>query len=376
MNKLFLAAVAAIIAVSCTNTKDTLTVSGLDPQNFISETEAGKTALYTLSNKNGMEVCITNFGARIVSMMVPDRDGVLRDVTLGFDNISSYIDNPSSFGAVMGRYANRIKGASFMLDGNEYILPKNNGENCIHGGPRSWQYSIYDVEEASDSRLVLNLVSPDGEFGFPGEIKFKVTYSLYEDNKLDVAYYAETSAPTVINVTNHSFFNLSGDPLRTVEDHFLTVDADTFTPTDESQIPTGEFMPVDGTVFDFRVAKEISSGIYDESDPQIALAKGYDHNFVLNRPGDDSVVAAEAYCPETGIVMSVFTDQPGIQIYTANSVNGTLLGKGGQYLQRYTGLCLETQKFPDSPHNPQFPSTELRPGSPMNTHTTFAFTVR
>lgn len=376
MKKVILLAAAMIIAASCKDKDCTLTASGLDPQNFVNVTEAGRTALYTLTNRNGMEACITNFGARIVSLMVPDRDGVLRDVVLGFDNIASYIDNPSSFGAVMGRYVNRIKGASFTLDGKEYTLPKNNGENCIHGGPHSWQYSIYNVEEATDSKLVMAIVSPDGEFGFPGEINFKVTYTLSDDNRLDVAFHAETSAPTVINVTNHSFFNLWGDSQKTVHDVLLTVDADNFTPTDESLIPTGEFKPVKGTAFDFRTAKELGPGISDESDQQLVNAHGYDHNLVLNHPGDDSIAAAEAWCPATGIAMSVYTDQPGIQVYSAGNLNGTLLGKGGQYLQPFTAVCLETQHFPDSPHNPQFPSTELRPGTPFDSHTTFAFSVR
>jgi len=367
MKRILTIASAALILAACTGRNSDLTASGLDPQNFESETPAGKTALYTLSNKNGMEVCITNFGARIVSLMVPDRDGGLRDVCLGFDNIASYIDNPSSFGAVMGRYVNRIKGASFILDGKEYTLPKNSGENCIHGGPRSWQYSVYDVEEATDSRLSMSLVSPDGEFGFPGEIRFKVVYTLTEDNRLDVRFHAETSAPTIINVTNHSFFNLSGDSQKTVHDHILMVDADAYTPVDENFIPTGEIKSVEGSAFDFRAARELGPGICETN--------GYDNNLVLSHAGDDSVVTAQVCCPSTGIVMSVYTDQPGIQVYTAGNVNGTLLGKGGLYLQKYTGICLETQHFPDSPHHPHFPSTELRPGVPFDSHTSFAFST-
>ncbi|MBR1576582.1 MAG: galactose mutarotase [Bacteroidales bacterium] len=382
---------AAALLGACREKTPALTASGLDPQSFAatvppaSEGEpaygsaagrGGETALYVLRNAAGMEACITNFGARLVSLMVPDRGGVLRDVVLGFDNVASYIDNPSAFGAVMGRYANRIGGGRFTLDGREYPLPlNNNGVNCIHGGPRSWQYAVFTAEAVEPDRLVLSLISPDGEFGFPGEVHFTVTYALTAEGALRIDYAAESDAPTVFNVTNHSFFNLSGDPARPVLDHVLTVDADYITPTDERQVPTGERRPVAGTPFDFRSARPLGEGVASFEDPQIALAKGYDHNFVLNHPGDPDVPAAVCCCPATGIVLTVFTDQPGVQVYSANNLNGSLIGKGGIPLEARTAICLETQHFPDSPNHPDFPSTVLRPGRPFASTTVFAFSV-
>ena len=383
--------IAATLLGACREKSPAPTASGLDPARFVATVppaaegepafgsaagKGGETALFVLRNATGMEACITNCGARIVSLMVPDRDGVLRDVVLGFDDVASYIDNPSAFGAVMGRYANRIAGGRFTLDGEEYSLPLNNkGVNCIHGGPRSWQYAVFSADSVARDALVLSLLSPAGEFGFPGEVHFTVTYTLTAAGELRVDYAASTDVPTVFNVTNHSFFNLSGNPACTVLDHVLTVDADYMSPTDESQIPTGESRPVEGTPFDFRTGRLVGDAVADLSDPQIAIANGYDHNFVLNHPGDLSVPAAVCCCPSTGIVLTVHTDQPGIQVYSANNLNGSLTGKGGVPLATQTGLCLETQHFPDSPNHPDFPSTVLRPGEPFASTTVFAFSV-
>ena len=391
MKKAFSLLLAAAVLGACRTQSPAPIVSGLDPARFVATVppaaegepafgsaagKGGETALFVLRNAAGMEACITNFGARIVSLMVPDRDGVLRDVVLGFDDVASYIDNPSAFGAVMGRYANRIAGGRFTLDGVEYSLPlNNNGVNCIHGGPRSWQYAVFTADSVARDALVLSLVSPAGEFGFPGEVRFTVTYTLTAAGELRVDYAASTDAPTVFNVTNHSFFNLSGNPACTVLDHVLTVDADSITPTDENQIPTGESRPVEGTPFDFRTGRLVGDAVADLSDPQIAIANGYDHNFVLNHPGDLSVPAAVCCCPSTGIVLTVHTDQPGIQVYSANNLNGSLTGKGGVPLATQTGLCLETQHFPDSPNHPDFPSTVLLPGEPFASTTVFAFSV-
>ena len=391
MKKAFSLLLAAAVLGACRTQSPAPIVSGLDPARFVATVppaaegepafgsaagKGGETALFVLRNAAGMEACITNFGARIVSLMVPDRDGVLRDVVLGFDDVASYIDNPSAFGAVMGRYANRIAGGRFTLDGVEYSLPlNNNGVNCIHGGPRSWQYAVFTADSVARDALVLSLVSPAGEFGFPGEVRFTVTYTLTAAGELRVDYAASTDAPTVFNVTNHSFFNLSGNPACTVLDHVLTVDADYMSPTDESQIPIGESRPVEGTPFDFRTGRLVGDAVADLSDPQIAIANGYDHNFVLNHPGDLSVPAAVCCCPSTGIVLTVHTDQPGIQVYSANNLNGSLTGKGGVPLATQTGLCLETQHFPDSPNHPDFPSTVLLPGEPFASTTVFAFSV-
>ena len=391
MKKAFSLLLAAAVLGACRTQSPAPIVSGLDPARFVATVppaaegepafgsaagKGGETALFVLRNAAGMEACITNFGARIVSLMVPDRDGVLRDVVLGFDDVASYIDNPSAFGAVMGRYANRIAGGRFTLDGVDYSLPLiNNGVNCIHGGPRSWQYAVFTADSVARDALVLSLVSPAGEFGFPGEVRFTVTYTLTAAGELRVDYAASTDAPTVFNVTNHSFFNLSGNPACTVLDHVLTVDADSITPTDENQIPTGESRPVEGTPFDFRTGRLVGDAVADLSDPQIAIANGDDHNFVLNHPGDLSVPAAVCCCPSTGIVLTVHTDQPGIQVYSANNLNGSLTGKGGVPLATQTGLCLETQHFPDSPNHPDFPSTVLLPGEPFASTTVFAFSV-
>ena len=392
MKKYFAILLAAVAALSaCGEKAPALTASGLDPRQFVATVppaaegepafgsaagRGGETALYVLRNAAGMEACITNFGARLVSLMVPDKDGVLRDVVLGFDNIASYIDHPSAFGAVMGRYANRIAGGRFTLDGVEYQLPlNNNGVNCIHGGPRSWQYAVFQADAVEPDRLVLSLVSPDGEFGFPGTVRFSVTYTLTPEGALRLDYAAGTDAPTVLNVTNHSFFNLAGDPSCKVLDHVLTVDSDCMTPADERQIPTGELRPVAGTAFDFRTPRAVGTAIADFADEQIALAKGYDHNFVLNHPGELDRPAAVLSCPATGITLTVYTDQPGIQVYSANNVNGTLTGKGGIPLQAQTAVCLETQHFPDSPNHPEFPSTVLRPGGTFASTTVFAFSV-
>ena len=354
------------------------TASGLDPKDFRSEYNGKKTALYTLSNRSGMEVCITNFGARVVSVMVPDKDGVMRDVVLGFDNILDYFpeNNKTDFGAAIGRYANRICNGRITVDGVEYQLPQNNNGHCLHGGPDGWQYRVFDVEKADRSSIRLSLVSPDGDAGFPGEVKATVTYTVTEDNKLDIRYEAVTSAPTVINMTNHSYFNLSGDPAgHSICDDLLLINAVEYTPVDETLIPTGEILPVKDTPLDFlhfyRIGKRI-----DKPFEQLLFGHGYDHNWVLNTGGNEYVYAAELYCPATGIFLRVYTCEPGIQVYCGNFLDGSVRGKGGVAYPHRSAICLETQKYPDTPNKPEWPSALLRPGETYSSHCVYAFGVR
>lgn len=362
----FGSALSAVLLSSCCDR--TALSSGLDPEAFRTDS----TALYVISNSAGMEACITNYGARVVSLCVPDRDGTLRDVVVGFPDILNYSAKPISHGALIGPYANRIARGRFQLDGIEYELELNDGSNCIHGGSRTWRCMCFDVVEAGDNSLKMKLLKPDGQFGFPGNVKIQVTYTVTADNRLDILYEALTDAPTVLNITNHSFFNLSGDSSKDALDHILFVDADAFTPTDDTQIPTGEFRSVEGGPFDFRTPKPVGRDI-NSGDEQ--LSGGYDHNFVLNHPGNASIVAASLCCPATGIRMDVYTDQPGIQVFSANKANPALVCKNGKAPVDHGAVCLETQHFPDSPNHPEFPSTVLRPGEKFTSRTVYAFSV-
>lgn len=299
---------------------------------------------YTLKNSRGMEVCIADYGARVLSMKVPDKDGNITEVIVGLNDIDEYLARPSSHGAVIGRYANRISGASFILDGQTYVLDRNSGSNCIHGGSEGWRSQSYDFKYKDSSTLVLTMDSPDGEMGFPGNVHAEITYRLTEDNSLDISYVAVTDKPTVLNLTNHSFFNLSGNRETEIFDNILYIDADRYTPVNDKSLPTGEILSVRDTPFDFTTAKPID-GLYDM-------------NMVLNHPGDTSVLAASLYAPETGIRMDVYTDQPGMQLYTKN-----------------TTVCLETQLFPDSPNNPHFPSSVLRPGETYRHRCIYHFSI-
>ena len=370
--KKVLCGAALLSAVACGSTD--MTLSGLDSENFKSEKDGKTTALYTLTNSNGMEVCITNFGGRIVSVMVPDRDGKLRDVVLGFDNIQDYRTVPSDFGAAIGRYANRIADGRITVDGVEYQLPQNNYGHCLHGGPDGWQYRTYDVADVDDNSLTLAIVSPDGDANFPGEVKAAVKYTLDDDNSLKIEYSAETDKTTVINMTNHAYFNLSGDPSQPATDHLLRIDADSFTPVDSTFMTTGEILPVEGTPMDFRTPKAVGQDI-DADFQQLKNGKGYDHNWVLNTAGDLSKAAASLYSPKTGIKLEVFTNEPGIQVYTGNFLDGTVVGKHGIAYPFRASVCLETQHYPDSPNKPQWPSVLLRPGEKYSSTCIFSFSA-
>ena len=334
--------------------------------------------LYTIKNASGMEVSITNYGGRIVSLLVPDRDGKLRDVVLGFDNLEDYYPerNETDFGASIGRYANRIKDGRITIDGKEYQLPQNNFGHCLHGGTRGWQYQFYNAVEVTENSLKLERISPDGDQGFPGNVKAYVTFTLTDGNALDIRYEATTDAPTIINMTNHAYFNLSGDPANhSICDDELYINASAFTPVDDTFMTTGEIWPVEGTPMDFRTPKLIGQDI-DADYEQLRNGHGYDHNWVLDSACDDTVVAAELYCPATGIDLKVYTDEPGIQVYAGNFLDGTVTGKGGVVYQRRTAICLETQKYPDTPNKPEWPSALLRPGETYTSHCVFEFGIK
>ena len=340
--------------------------------------KGAETGIYTLSNANGMQVKITNFGGRIMSIVLPDKDGQPRDVVLGFDKVEDYFpeNNLTDFGASIGRYANRINQGKITLDGVEYQLPQNNFGHCLHGGPTGWQYQIYKVVEADARHIKLLRESPDGDNNFPGNVKAYVTYTLTDDNAIDIAYEATTDAPTVINMTNHSYFNLSGDPAgHLITDDILWINAANFTPVDSTFMTSGEIRPVAGTPFDFTTPKPIGQDINADCD-QIRNGNGYDHNWCLDTKGDIGQVACELYCPQTGIDLKVYTDEPGIQVYSGNFLDGTVTGKKGIVYQQRSAICLETQHYPDSPNKPQWPSVVLRPGETYTSHCIFAFSVK
>jgi aldose 1-epimerase len=364
----------AATMVGCGGEPKPTTLSGLVQEDFQSHIGDKATDLYTLRNSAGMEVCITNFGGRVVSIMVPDRNGEMRDVVLGFDNIDDYRNIPSDFGAAIGRYANRIKHGRFVLEGDTIQLPQNNYGHCLHGGPDGWQYRVYDAQQPDGQHLLLNMISPDGDSGFPGEMKVQVTYTLTDDNALAITYDATTNRPTIINMTNHSYFNLSGDATRDILDHELTLNAEEFTPINDTFITLGNINPVEDTPFDFRTPTAIGAHINDDVH-QLEYGHGYDHNWVLATRGSMKEVAARLYCPETGIQLEVFTDEPGIQVYTGNFLDGTVVGKKGIAYARRTAVCLETQHYPDTPNKPQWPSVEIRPGRRYFTHCTYRFSV-
>ena len=374
--QILLVGLSTLMLMACQQKPDKVsTLSGLDPVKFSTEVNHSQTNLYTLKNKSGMEVCITNFGGRIVSIMVPDKDGKMQDVVLGFDNIDDYIRIPSDFGASIGRYANRIAQGRFVLDNDTIQLPQNNFGHCLHGGPQGWQYQVYDANLIDNTTLELTRLSPDGDENFPGNVTAKVTFKLSDDNALDIKYSATTDKKTIINMTNHSYFNLSGDPSQPATDHILYVNADNYTPVDSTFMTTGEIIPVKDTPMDFITPKAIGQDITKYDYVQLKNGNGYDHNWVLNTNGDITKPAARLTSPQSGITLEVYTNEPGIQVYTGNFLDGSIQGKKGITYNQRASVCLETQHYPDSPNKPQWPSVILEPGQTYNSECIFKFSI-
>ena len=322
-----------------------------------------------------MEVCITNFGARIVSIMVPDKDGNMTDVVLGFDNIEDYIKIPTDFGATIGRYANRIGQGKITIDGQEIQLPQNNYGHCLHGGPTGWQNQVFKANQVDNKTITLTVESPDGDNNFPGNVVANVTYTLTDDNAIDIKYDATTDKKTVINMTNHSYFNLNGAPSVSSMNQVLYLAADSITPVDDTFMTSGEMMAVTGTPFDFNTPKAIETDVNNFDNEQIKFGKGFDHNWVLNTKGNINQIAAKLTSPTTGITLEVYTDEPGIQLYTGNFLDGTVKGKKGIVYPQRASVCLETQHYPDSPNKAHWPSVILEPGKTYTSHCIFKFGV-
>ncbi len=384
-NSLWMAAIAAASLAACTSAPQAdLTVSGLNPTAFDSVIDGKATALYTLKNATGMEVCITNYGGRVVSLVVPDKDGKPTDVVLGYDNIAQYADtlnSPSDYGSSVGRYANRIGGGKCVIDGTEYKFRQNDGANCLHGGGNtSWMNKVMDAEQIGDSILKLTLLSPDGDNGFPGNVTAVTTYKVTADNTLDITWEAETDKPTLVNMTNHNYYNLNGDLSQVGTDMILYVNADNFTPSDEFYIPTGEIAKVEGTPMDFRTAHAIGDQIGDTTFVQIKNAGGYDHNWCLNTykdgKGDDTQVCASLYSPKTGIFMEMFTNEPGVQVYTGNFQGTGIVCKHGVKYPKHVSVCLESQKYPDSPNKKDWAQALIKPGEKYYSHAAYKFSVK
>ncbi len=386
---LFFAGIAATLGLSaCTNgSEQSGLLSGLDPTAFDTIINEKPVKLYTLKNKNGMEVSITNYGGRVVSLVVPDKDGKPTDVVLGFDNIKQYADtlnSPSDYGSSVGRYANRIAGGKFTLGSQQYQLKQNDGDNCLHGGGTTgWMNQVYDAEQIGDSILKLTITAADGENGFPGNVTATTIYKVTSDNTLDITWEATTDKETIINQTNHNYYNLNGDLSQVGTDMILYVNADNFTPSDKAYIPTGEIKSVEGTPMDFRKPHAIGDSINSQFD-QIQNAGGYDHNYCLNTfkdgKGDDTQVCASLYSPKTGIFMEMFTNEPGVQVYSANfqgvGKDADIIRKGGLKYPKHVSVCLESQKYPDSPNKKDWVQPTLKPGEKYYSHAAYKFSIK
>jgi aldose 1-epimerase len=366
-----------VLATACGPKKETGAIRTVKKQLFGKTADGQEVDLYTLTNKNGVEASIINYGGAVVTLKVPDRNGKLDDVVLGLDSLDSYRTHTNHFGALIGRYGNRIGKARFKLNGVEYKLAANDGKNSLHGGPGGFDKVVWQARDASDSqgaRLELTYLSKDGEEGFPGNLKATVIYTLTGNNELRMDYSATTDKDTLANLTNHSYFNLAGEGRGDILGHELTLYADKFTPVDKTLIPTGELRSVEGTPFDFRKPVAMGARINDK-DEQLKIGNGYDHNFVLTSGGGALALAARVYEPQSGRVLEVLTTEPGVQFYTGNFLDGKMPGKGGKPYPFRSAFCLETQHYPDSPNKPQFPSTVLKPGVKYETTTVYRFSV-
>ncbi len=378
----------AMLSACASGEEKALTVSGLDPVKFDTIIHDKQVKLYTLKNANGMEVCITNYGGRIVSLVVNDKDGKPTDVVLGFDNIAQYADtlnSPSDYGSSVGRYANRINMGKFTIDGVEYQLRQNDKheggrDHCLHGGGATgWMNHVYEVIEANDSILKMEINAPDGENGFPGNVKAVTTYKVTADNVLDMTWEATTDKPTIINQTNHNYYNLNGDFENAAYDQILYVNADNFTESDASYMPTGKILPVEGTPMDFRNPHAVGDSI-KSAYVQIQNAHGYDHNWCLNTNGDDTKVCASLYSPKTGIFMEMYTNEPGVQVYSGNfqgvGADKDIVRKLGKKYPQHVSICLESQKYPDSPNHPEWASPVVTPEKPYYSHAAYKFSIK
>ena len=372
MKKSLFLAIAVLMLLSCKEkVKNERSLSGLNTKDFVAKVNDKETGLFILRNANGLEACITNYGGRVVSLLIADRKRELKDVVLGYGSIAEYIAADGNYGALIGRYGNRIKDGLFTLDDVVYQLPKNNNGHCLHGGPEGFHNKVWDAEKIDAQTLKLTYLSQDGEAGFPGNLNVTVTYTLRNNNALDIQYEATTDKPTIVNLTNHSYFNLSGNLGAQINDHYVYINADSFAAVDETLIPV-EIRPVDGTPMDLREMVLVSEGA-NSTYEQIAISKGFDHNWILNTKGDVSKIAAKAYHDGSGIVMDVYTSEPGIQFYSGNFMANVNKGKHGvSYIHR-GALCLETQHYPNSPNTPSFPSTVLRPGEKYTSRCIYAF---
>ncbi len=364
--------IAVLFLASCSVKEELKTISAED---FAFNYDGKEIALYTLENDKGLICQLTNFGARVVSLYTPDKEGKLGDVIAGYGTGKGFVEKKEYFfGAVIGRYGNRIGNGTFTLDGVEYTLEKNDGDNHLHGGSNGFNRHVWNVESQGKSEIVFSLVSPDMDGGYPGTVKVKVKYQLTANNELKIEYFANSDKNTVLNLTNHTYFNLKDAGASSINDHLMLINADRFTPVDGGLIPTGELAPVDGTPFDFRKSTPIGARVGDDH-PQIKLGNGYDHNWVLNTEGNVSKVAVKVIEPVTGRVLEVFTNEPGIQFYGGNFMDGSTTGKYGVTLGYRQGFCLETQHFPDSPNKPEFPSVTLEAGKDYYSTCIYKFSV-
>ena len=365
----------AVIAFASCNQKTSKSV--ISNEAFHKLVGGKQVDLFTLKNKNGLEMTVTNYGGRVVSLIVPDKNGKMEDIVLGFDNLEGYQGKSETFfGAAIGRYGNRIAKGSFTIDSLNYKLAINNPPNALHGGPGGFFAKVWDAVQKAENEVELTLVSPDMEEGYPGELKVTMNYRLTDANEFSITYRAETSKPTVINLTNHSFFNLHGAGNGDILDHVLYINANKYTPVDSMLIPTGKIDSVAGTPFDFNTPVAVGARINDKNE-QLRFGLGYDHNFVLNKlDGKEIALAASVYEPQSGRFMEVFTTEPGVQFYCGNFLNGKDAGKQNKQYNYRSALCLETQHFPDSPNHPEFPSVVLRPGEIYNSVCIYKFSVK
>src|SRR5690554_86973 len=369
-----------ITVVACTNNKqetntELATLSGIKRSDFQSSLNGDSIDLFVLSNANGVEVSITNYGGRIVSVMVPDRDGNMKDVVLGYDNIDDYRATDNNFGATIGRYGNRIAHGKITVEGVEYQLPQNNFGHTLHGGPEGFDKKVFKANQIDNQTLELTYLSEDGEAGFPGNLSVKVTMILTNDNAIDIQYEAVIDKETIVNLTNHSYFNLSGDANKTIRNDVLTIKSDQFTPVDYSFMTPGDIPSVQGTPIDFRYSNVSVEFIHKYEYAQLKIGDGYDHSWVLHAGGDISQLAASVYSQETGILLEVYTTEPGLQVYTGNFLDGTNVGKYGAVYNKRNAICLETQKYPDSPNKSNWPSPYLKPGETYTSRCIYKFSV-